>query len=167
MSNISRKLKKHSKTSQKSTVSNNQKSIRYAYYIDRIKAFITDMFMIYTPILYAITYVVLGTKEEFQHSTLGPLAAVVLYGIIYAAFISKTGQTPGKKAYQIKVVKADTKELLSPTMAFFRFFAFSVSAMSIIGVLLPFYNKEKRALHDYLVGSIEIEIPEEASKDVS
>jgi len=163
---MSKKRFRDLKKKQKQQTTSKEKIV-YARYIDRIKAFITDMFMINMPILYITTYVILDGKDDFQSSPMAQFLALVTYGVIYALFLSKTGQTPGKKAYQIKVVKADTKELLSPTMAFFRFFAFSVSAMSIIGVLLPFYNKEKRALHDYLVGSIEIEIPEEASKDVS
>ena len=135
--------------------------IKYARYIDRIKAFITDMFMINMPILYFTTYVILDGKDDFQSSSLAQFLALVTYGVIYALFLSKTGQTPGKKAYEIKVVKKDTYELLSPTMAFVRFFAFSVSVLTVIGILLPFYNKEKRALHDYIVGSIEIEVPNE------
>jgi len=156
MSNISRKLKKHSKKSPKKTQTNS--SIMYARYIDRIKAFITDMFMIYTPILYAITYVVLGSKEAFQDSNAGPLVAVFLYGVIYALFIAKTGQTPGKKAYGIKVVDQDTFENISFLRALWRFVAFLFSATILIGLILPFYNKDKKALHDILAKTIEIEI---------
>ncbi len=134
--------------------------IVYARYVDRIKAFITDMFMINMPILYFTTYVILNGKDDFQSSSLAQFLAVVAYGVVYALFLSKTGQTPGKKAYGIKVVKADTKELLNPLMAFLRFFAFSISAFTIIGVLLPLYNKRKRALHDILLNTIEIEIQE-------
>jgi len=152
-----RDIKKKKQTQQH----NVKETIRYARYIDRIKAFITDMFMINMPILYITTYVILDGKEDFQSSPMAQFLALLTYGVIYALFLSKTGQTPGKKAYNIKVVNAKTKELLTPTMAFFRFFAFSISAMSIIGVLLPFYNKEKRALHDYIVGSIEIEVDED------
>jgi len=157
MSNISRKLKKQAKKTDHISKETLPK-IQYARYVDRIKAFITDMFMIYTPILYAITYVVLGTKEEFQQSTLGPLSAVVLYGLIYAVFISKTGQTPGKKAYSIKVVDSTTHENISFLRALWRFIAFLMSASILIGLILPFYNKEKKALHDMLAKTIEIEI---------
>jgi len=88
MSNFNRKLKK--KPHKKIKTALEDSSLIYANYTDRVKAFITDLFMIYTPILYAITYVVLGNKEAFQRSTLGPLSAVLLYGVIYALFLSKT-----------------------------------------------------------------------------
>ena len=145
----------------KQSQSSNKQKVVYARYIDRVKAFITDMFMINMPILYITTYVILNGKEDFQSSGWAQFLALLTYAVIYALFLSKTGQTPGKRAYQIKVVKADTKELLTPVQAFLRFFAFSISAMTIIGILLPFYNKEKKALHDILLNTIEIEVKEE------
>ena len=158
MSNFNRKLKKQPQRS--STQTSKNSSVVYAKYLDRIKAFITDLFMIYTPILYAITYVVLGNKEAFQRSTIGPLAAVLLYGIIYALFLAKTGQTPGKKAYKIKVVDAKTVEKISFWRALLRFFAFLLSATILIGLFFPFYNREKKALHDMIAKTVEIEIRE-------
>ena len=152
-----RELKKNSNTSQQTA---NDSSVVYARYSDRIKAFITDLFMIYTPILYVITYVVLGNKEAFQHSFWGPFSAVVLCGIIYALFISKTGQTPGKKAYRIKVVDAKTHENISFMRALLRFIAFLFGATILIGLLFPFYNKEKKAFHDMIANTIEIEVRE-------
>ncbi len=150
-----RDLKKGSKNSRHTQLNS---SVIYARYPDRIKAFITDLFMIYTPILYAITYVVLGNKEAFQHSFWGPFSAVVLYGIIYALFIARTGQTPGKKAYKIKVVDAKTHENISFFRALIRFVAFLFDAMILIGLFFPFYNKEKKALHDMIANTIEIEV---------
>ena len=61
----------------------------YAFFSQRIKALITDMFMIYMPIMYVITYLVLGGKDELQNTQLGPLIAVSLYGLIYAILVSK------------------------------------------------------------------------------
>ncbi len=157
MSNFTRKVKKHSPKN-RTTPQNENNSLVYARYVDRIKAFITDLFMIYTPILYAITYVVLGNKEAFQHSFWGPFSAVVLYGIIYALFIAKTGQTPGKKAYKIKVVDAKTHQNISFFRALLRFVGFLLSATILIGLFFPFYNKQKKALHDMIAGTIEIEV---------
>ena len=155
MSNFARKLKKNPHSFIKNTTQNS--SVVYARYVDRIKAFITDLFMIYTPILYALTYVVLGSKEAFLHSSWGPFLAVALYGIIYALFLSKTGQTPGKKAYKIKVVDDTTYENISFSRALLRFVAFLFSATILIGLILPFYNKRKKALHDMIAKTVEIE----------
>lgn len=134
----------------------------YANYVDKIKALITDMFMIYAPILYIITYVVMGSKEAFQDSQLAPLMGVTLYGLVYAFLISKFGQTPGKKAYQIKVVDAKTFENISFFRGFFRFVAFLFSATIVFGLFLPLYRKhfkkDTKALHDIICGTAEIEV---------
>jgi len=130
--------------------------VEYARYTDRIKAFITDMFMIYAPILYIITYVFLGGKDDFQASQLAPLAGVTIYGIIYSILLAKLGQTPGKKAYIIKVVDAKTYEKISFFKAFFRFISFLFSATILFGLLVPFYRKDNRALHDLMAGTVVI-----------
>lgn len=41
--------------------------LRLMYASERIKAFITDMFMINMPLLYLTTYVFLDGKEDFTH----------------------------------------------------------------------------------------------------
>ncbi len=156
-----RKLKQNNKTTKAVKV-----KILYARYPDRIKALITDMFMIYMPIMFFITYIFLDGKEDLQDSTLAPLLATLLYGIIYALFLSKTGQTPGKKAYEIKVVNYKSQENLSFFMAFFRFIAFLFSATIIVGLFVPFFRKDNKALHDLICGSIEIKVNETLLKSL-
>lgn len=150
-----RKLKQQQKQQTKDAKPTQPKVI-YAYYPLKIKAFITDMFMIYAPILYIITYLVLDGKDEFQASQIAPLAAVTLYGVIYATLLSKFGQTPGKKAYSLKIVDDTTFEKISFFRAFFRFFAFLFSATILIGLLFPWYRKDKKALHDIMCSTVEI-----------
>jgi len=147
-----RDIKKQSKHKQKTPVQNTH----YAIYVDKIKAFIIDTFMIYIPILYLITYVIMGGKDEFQESQLAPLFAVTLYGLIYAFLISRFGQTPGKKAYNIRVVSDKDDENISFLRAFLRFLAFLFSGTIIIGLLLPLFRKDKKALHDIVCHTVEI-----------
>jgi len=144
-----RKLKKQSKQL-KPTKEKFTKNVNYANYTDRVKALITDLFMIYIPILYIITYVILGTKEDFQTSQLAQFSGVVLYGLIYAVLLSKFAQTPGKKAYSIKVVDAASFEQISFFRALFRFIAFLFSCTIILGLFVPFFRKDKRSMHDLL-----------------
>ncbi len=132
--------------------------ILYARFPDRIKALITDLFLLYMPIIYFITYLVLGGKEEFQSSFFAPLLATSLYGIIYALFLSKTGQTPGKKAYSIKVVDYKSQKNLSFLMSIVRFIAFLFSATILVGLFFPFFRKDNKTLHDLICGTIEIKI---------
>ncbi len=148
-----RKLKKQTKTKQEQKTELKQ-TVHYATIPDRIKAFITDMFMIYVPILYIITYVVLGGKDDFQSSDMAPFIGVLLYGIIYVAFLWKSGQTPGKKAYEIKVVDAKTYGKITLSQAILRFIGFLFSATILVGFILPFYRKDKRSLHDLIANTV-------------
>jgi len=131
-------------------------TVKYATYPDRIKALITDMFMIYAPILYLIAYVVMGGKDEFQSSQLAPLLGVTLYGVIYALLIAKFGQTPGKKAYNLRVVDDKNYENIGFFKALCRFIAFLFSATILFGLLTPFYRKDKKGLHDIICSTVEI-----------
>lgn len=154
-----RKLKQQSKQNKK--LQNEQKvKIRYAYTVDRIKAFITDMFMIYAPILYIITYVFLDGKEDFQASQYAPLVGVTLYGLIYAILVSKLGQTPGKKAYTMKVVDVETHKNIGFFRALFRFVSFLFSATILLGLFVQFYRKDNRTLHDLMASTVVISLNE-------
>lgn len=145
-----RKLKKQKKTKP----TENRPKYMYAKYSYRVKAFITDMFMIYAPILYVITYVAMSGKDEFQASETAPLVAVSIYGLIYALLLSNFGQTPGKKAYDMKVVDARNGEHIGFFRALIRFVAFLFTATTLLGLILPFYRKDRKALHDIICGTI-------------
>ena len=151
-----RKLKQKSRQNESKTTQLQTPS--YAKITDRIKAFITDMFMIYMPILYVITYVVMDGKDAFQSSELAPFVGVLIYGVIDATLISKLGQTPGKKAYTIKVVDDKSYKNISFIRATLRFIVFLFSATILIGLLFPFYRKDKKSLHDIICNTIEIEV---------
>jgi uncharacterized RDD family membrane protein YckC len=148
-----RKLKKQTKQKTQPKI-----KVIYARYPNKIKALITDLFMIYAPILYIIAYVIMGGKDAFQSSQIAPLMGVLLYGFIYALLIWKFGQTPGKKAYNLKVVDDTTLKNISFIRAFIRFIAFLFSATIIVGLLTPLYRKDRKALHDILSNTVEIVI---------
>ena len=149
-----RNLKKNKKT----TDTKEPQKLKYAPYSYRVKAFITDMFMIYAPILYLITYVVMSGKDDFQSSQLAPFAGVALYGVIYAILLSKFGQTPGKKAYEIKVVDDKSGENISFFRAIFRFILFLFTATTLLGLFVPFYRRDKKALHDLICGTLVVAV---------
>lgn len=159
-----RKLKQQTKSpssKQTSEKSGPKKKALYARYPLKIKAFITDMFMIYAPILYILAYVVLGGKDEFQNSQFAPFIAVSIYGIIYSILISKFAQTPGKKAYRLKVLDARSGKNISFLRALLRFIAFLFSATILIGLLFPLYRKDKKGLHDLIASTVEVVEKEE------
>jgi len=77
----------------------------------RSKAFITDSFMLLMPIMYIVFYLVMGGREGFQaNMLLGWVYILVPLIFVQIAFLAKTGQTPGMRAYNIRVVDSRTLE---------------------------------------------------------
>ena len=146
-----RDLKKQSNKNNQTIKS--EETINPTYYIYRIKALIVDLFMIYMPIMYIMTYLILDGKDDLATSNIAPFIATLVYGVIYAIFLSQAGQTPGKKAYEIKVVDAKTLENITFFRAFLRFVVFLFTVATLIGLLFPLFTKNKRLLHDMLLST--------------
>lgn len=126
--------------------------------INRIKAFITDMFMIMMPIMYITTYLVMDGKDSFQGSDIAHWITMAVYGAITIAFWVIKGQTPGFKAYSLKLIDDNTKETLTIGLAVARYAMFIISAITIVGALLPFFRKDKKTLQDLIMQTSVIKI---------
>ncbi|MBX7490556.1 RDD family protein [Helicobacter sp. Faydin-H64] len=127
----------------------NNSRLFYAGFLERGKAQVIDTFMIYMPLLFILTYGVIGSAQGFRDSSWAPSAGVLIYGSIVALLLVFKGQTPGKKAYDLWVVRENGKKVTF-FFAFLRFFGFLLSGTTIIGILLPLWRKDKKALHDIL-----------------
>lgn len=128
------------------------------YAFARIKAFITDMFMIYTPILYIVTYLILGSAEKFRHDQKSIFICLLLYGIISAIFIAISSQTPGFRYMQLAIVRNNGKKV-GFFRALLRFFIWIFGVAILIGIFTPFFRKDKKCLHDILCGTTIIKKP--------
>jgi len=79
----------------------------------RSKAFVTDSFMLLMPLMYVVFYLVMGGREGFAtNKLLGWIYILVPLVFIQIAFLAKTGQTPGMRAYNIRLV--DSRTLQQP-----------------------------------------------------
>ncbi|MDE5591698.1 MAG: RDD family protein, partial [Helicobacter sp.] len=105
--------------------------VKLANFTQRIKAQIIDIFMIYMPILYFLAYVVVGNAQAFRESAWAPLVGVLAYGIIIALFLTFKEQTPGKKAYNLWLVRDDGKKITF-CFALIRFILFLIAGASIV-----------------------------------
>lgn len=127
-----------------------KKQLLYPSAGTRIKAFITDSFMILMPIMYAVFYLVMGGREGFaENKLLGWIYILVPYIIITTIFIAKTGQTPGMKAYNIKVVTSDGKKLTSVTRIIIRQIL-AVIDFLLFSWIVIYFRKDKKTLHEIL-----------------
>lgn len=116
----------------------------------RMKAFITDSFMIYIPILYITTYLILDGKEDFLSNQIAVFVDTFLFGFILSIFFAKSGQSPGFRAYEMKLIDKKTMEKPSFFKVFFRYFCFLISGASVVGLFLCFFRKDKQNLHDIM-----------------
>ena len=145
------------KKSKKNKKIKNINNIPYASIPSKIKAFLTDMFMIMMPLAYIVTYVIMNGKNDMQNSLIGRNSLWIAYGLIMVLFWSIKGQSPGYKAYNLYLV--DTKTMKKPSFlkSILRYLLFVISATIIIGECMAFFRKDKKTLHDLLSGTFVIE----------
>ena len=123
----------------------------YAKVSTKVKAFLTDSFMLMMPIFYVVIYLVMGGREDFAaHKTLGWVYIFVPLVIIQTLFMIKTAQTPGYRAYTIQIIDEKTGEKPSAFIILFRNLCAVLSVLTIIGWILMFFRKDAKTLHDLL-----------------
>ncbi len=128
--------------------------------ITQIKAVITDLFMLVMPLMYISIYVLLGGGEGFQENMLLGWSYIILpYIIISIIFLIAKGQTPGLKAYEIKLVNTKDHKDVSVFQAILRQTLSVLTTMSIIGLLLPFFRKDHKTIHDIIASTTIISFP--------
>ncbi|MGJ0300855.1 RDD family protein [Aliarcobacter cryaerophilus] len=124
-------------------------SLNFVSITKRFKAFLTDTFLITTPILYIVIYLIMGSGQEFaDNRSLGWGIIFAVHFIIIAIFWLKNGQTPGLKAYDLKLVDSKTETRVSVLQAIIRYSATLFSIISIFFIFTPFVNKEKKTFQD-------------------
>ncbi|MDZ7818876.1 MAG: RDD family protein [Aliarcobacter sp.] len=121
----------------------------------RLKAFLLDTFLITTPILYVVIYIIMGSGEDFaQNRSLGWGIIFAVHATIILIFWLKNGQTPGLKAYEIKLVDASTKQRVSVVQVLVRYVTTLVCVVSIFLMFFPFFNKDKKTFQDLFSNTI-------------
>ncbi len=120
----------------------------------RFKAFLTDSFLITTPIIYIIMYLVLGGGAEFaENRVLGwsLILGIVAFIIIFFWYVKF--QTPGMKAYSLKIVTSN-KDRIRFIQAITRYLATLFAMISIFLMFLPFFNKDKKTFQDLISNTV-------------
>ena len=126
----------------------------------QIKAVLTDLFMLVMPLMYISIYLILGGREGFaQNMTLGWVYILIPYLVISVLFLIKTGQTPGLKAYEIKMVNAKNHKDINIFQAIIRQLLSILITMSIIGLILPFFRKDNKTIQDIIASTTIITFP--------
>lgn len=80
---------------------------------------------------------------------LGVLLSFVVAVGYFAYFWSSSGQTPGKSVMNLRVVSAETGELLDPGKAILRYVGYLISALPLaLGFLWIIWDEKKEGWHD-------------------
>ncbi len=123
----------------------------------RFKAFLTDSFLITTPITYIVMYLILGGGDDFaQNRLLGWSLILGITALFIIFFWYVKEQTPGMKAYGLKILTLDKKRV-SFMQSLFRFIATLFALVSFFLLFTPFFNKEKKSFQDIISKTIIIE----------
>ena len=147
---------KHNKSQKKNIESiKNSSNDDLASIPSRLKAFLTDTFLITTPILYIVIYLIMGSGEDFaQNRSLGWGIIFAVHASIILIFWLKNGQTPGLRAYEIKLVDSITKQRVSVIQVLIRYVTTLFAVVSIFLLFLPFFNKDKKTIQDIFSNTI-------------
>jgi uncharacterized RDD family membrane protein YckC len=125
----------------------------------RFKAFLTDTFMLTMPLMYIVTYVVMGSLQDFSaNKVLGWLYIILPHLIIVSIFWYKKRQTPGMKAYDLIIVDSLTGKKPTLISVINRYIFTTVSLAFIFTWFIPYLNKSRRSLADFISGTIIQEI---------
>ena len=131
----------------------------YASIGDRLKAFITDSFLLSMPIFYIVIYLVMNGREGFRENMLLGWAYILIpLCCVVVTFYFVSGQTPGLKAYDLKVIDIQRGEKPGFLLALLRFVYFNVVLFTFFGLFVPFFRKDHRGLHDLLSGTAVIKL---------
>ena len=124
----------------------------------RFKAFTTDSFLIATPIIYIVMYLIMGGGDNFAANlAIGWLFIFIIHIPIMLFFWIKKGQSPGMKAYELKIVHAQTQGKISFMQAFVRYATTTFAIVSIFLIFLPYFRKDRRTFQDLFSNTILID----------
>ena len=120
----------------------------------KIKAFLTDSFMLVMPIMYVVFYLIMGGREGFsEHKAMGWIYILIPLVIVQTIFMFKTGQTPGYRAYKLTLIDDTTGLKPSFFIILFRNLSAVLSLFTFFGWIMMFFRKDKKTLHDLLSGT--------------
>lgn len=118
-------------------------------FMERLIAFVVDIFMIYTPILYIVTYIILGSKDAFINNDLAIFICFTLYCLVISFMFYKKSQTLGYMYSKI-ILLNNNNDKVSFLLSLFRILVFCISMSLLFGFLFPFISKSNKTFHDFL-----------------
>ncbi len=130
----------------------------YASIGSKTKAFITDSFMLLMPIMYIVAYFMMDGLQEFSQNKIeGWISILIPNFILVSIFFWKSGQTPGCRAYNIRLIDSKTGAKAHPIAIALRYYFEIVSIVTIVGLVMAYFRQDRKCLHDLLSGTVLID----------
>jgi uncharacterized RDD family membrane protein YckC len=105
------------------------------------------------PIMYIVFYVVFGDREAFAaNKIVGWITILVPLAIVEVLFILKSGQTPGMRAYNLKLIFLPTGKMPPVSTIILRQLLAKITFL-IFGWIILFFRKDGRNLHDIIAST--------------
>lgn len=121
----------------------------------RLRAFLTDTFLITTPIFYIVIYLIMGSGEAFAEDRVTGWSIILIVHLLFIIFFwFVKGQTPGLKAYELKIVDANSKDRMTLFQSLIRYVATLFVVISFFLIFLPFIRKDKKTFQDIVSSTI-------------
>jgi uncharacterized RDD family membrane protein YckC len=134
-------------------------TVPYASSAIKIKAFLTDAFMLVMPILYVVFYLIMEGREGFSdNKLLGWCYILSTLIFIQTLFFYFTGQTPGYRAYNLHLIHKNTNEKPRLLVIIFRNISTILSLFTFAWILM-FFRRDSKTLHDLLSSTAVIHKP--------
>ena len=155
-----RDIKQNRNTTKKSTIPKEEttKTVESSSISSRLRAFLTDTFLITTPIFYVVIYFIMGSGDAFAEDRItGWSIILIVHMTVILFFWIVKSQTPGLKAYSVKLVDNKTKQNISPMQALIRYVSTLICVISLFLIFLPFIRSDKKTFQDLFSNTIIID----------
>jgi len=144
------KKQKNKKTKKEPSTNN---TIVCASVLDRFKSYVVDTFMITMPIMYFVIYLVIGSLQEFSaQKAYGWGIIFALHATALLAFWIIKKESPGMRAYELKLINNNTDKPISFLQLIIRYVVTVISSVTLL-CLVPLFRKDTKALQDMISGT--------------
>jgi uncharacterized RDD family membrane protein YckC len=128
-----------------------------------IDAFVVNAVAVVVAAAVALILSALGLSDSMDEALVaGGAWLFLLWSAAYfVTFWSSTGQTPGNRVMEIRVVRADDGRVLRPWRSLMRLLGLMLAALPLfLGFLPILLNDRRRGLQDWIGGSVVVGVPE-------
>jgi len=147
-----RDIKQNRVTSSVTEQSVNKPTIPFASNGIKAKAFLTDIFMLFMPIMYIVIYLIMDGREGAAHDKLLAWSYVMVpfLSILTIFMFKDKGRTPGARSQGLRVIDIHTLGKPSLFSLIFRNFSLLFTLFIPIFWFFSYFRKDRQSLHDLL-----------------